>query len=173
MQPWLQHESSLYSETMVTQSDQEWVLLSYRIPREPSTPRIAIWRKLKELGVAQVGDGFVALPREPRTKERLEWIAAQTIEVGGEAIVWVASPASRRTTQDLAAGMSEARALEYQALLDETKVAGEISARTVQRWRRQFRKIERRDYFGAPGRDAARQAIADSQQRLDVGATTS
>ena len=39
-----------------------WVLLSYRMPREPSTPRITIWRKLKRLGVAQLGDGLIALP---------------------------------------------------------------------------------------------------------------
>ncbi|MEV4644831.1 hypothetical protein [Saccharopolyspora sp. NPDC049357] len=37
----------------------EWVLLSYRMPREPSTPRIAVWRKLKRLGVAQLADGVV------------------------------------------------------------------------------------------------------------------
>ena len=40
----------------------QWVLLCYRLPREPSTPRIAVWRKLKRLGVAQLGDGLVALP---------------------------------------------------------------------------------------------------------------
>ena len=27
----------------------EWVLLSYRIPREPSTPRITVWRKLERV----------------------------------------------------------------------------------------------------------------------------
>ena len=26
---------------------QRWVLLAYRLPREPSTPRIALWRKLR------------------------------------------------------------------------------------------------------------------------------
>jgi len=49
-----------------------WVLLVYRMPREPSTPRIAIWRKLKQLGVAQLADGLVALPRDERTQEHLE-----------------------------------------------------------------------------------------------------
>ena len=38
-----------------------WVLLSYRMPREPSTPRIAVWRRLRQLGAAQLGDGLVAL----------------------------------------------------------------------------------------------------------------
>ncbi len=33
----------------------EWLLLAYRMPREPSTPRIAVWRKLARLGVAKLG----------------------------------------------------------------------------------------------------------------------
>src|SRR6266540_843167 len=39
----------------------QWVLLSYRLPREPSTPRIGVWRKLERLGVTRLGDGLVAL----------------------------------------------------------------------------------------------------------------
>ena len=38
------------------------VLLAYRLPREPSGPRVTVWRKLRRLGVAQVLDGLVALP---------------------------------------------------------------------------------------------------------------
>jgi len=47
----------------------QWVLLSYRLPREPSTPRINIWRKLKRLGVVLISDGLVALPADARTRE--------------------------------------------------------------------------------------------------------
>jgi len=47
----------------------DWVLLAYRLPREPSTPRITLWRKLRRLGVVQVLDGLVALPADARTKE--------------------------------------------------------------------------------------------------------
>ena len=61
----------------------EWVLLSYRLPREPSTPRIATWRKLKRLGVAQLNDGLVALPDDARTREALEWLAGEIAEAGG------------------------------------------------------------------------------------------
>ena len=77
----------------------EWVLLAYRLPREPSTPRIAVWRKLRRLGVAQVLDGLVALPADARTQEQLEWVADEIVDAGGEATLWVgrltsASPAS-------------------------------------------------------------------------------
>ncbi len=87
------------------QQGREWVLLSYRIPREPSTPRIAVWRKLKDLGVAQIGDGLVGLPLDARTREHLEWVAARVAEAGGEAIVWVATPATRRDSVGLAQQM--------------------------------------------------------------------
>ena len=53
-----------------TGGPEQWVLLSYRIPREPSTPPIAVWRKLKRLGVGQIGDGVVALPADARTTPR-------------------------------------------------------------------------------------------------------
>ncbi|HZG95955.1 MAG TPA: Chromate resistance protein ChrB [Mycobacteriales bacterium] len=65
----------------------DWVLLSYRLPREPSTPRITLWRQLRRLGVAQLGDGLVALPADARTREQLDWAAEAAIEAGGTASV--------------------------------------------------------------------------------------
>src|SRR5258708_28434531 len=66
----------------------EWLLLAYRMPREPSTPRIAVWRKLTSLGVAKLGDGLVGLPADARSQERLEWIADEVAEAGGGAALW-------------------------------------------------------------------------------------
>lgn len=143
------------------QSSNEWVMLSYRIPREPSTPRIAIWRRLKDLGVVQVGDGLVALPNSERTKEHLEWISAQVLEADGEAIVWVATPSARRDTNRLVDELNHARSDEYQTLLDEISEATSSDQRTIARWRREFRRIDRRDYFGAENGDAVRLAISE------------
>ncbi|MGI9607891.1 MAG: Chromate resistance protein ChrB [Acidimicrobiales bacterium] len=154
---------------MVTQQSVSWVLLSYRIPREPSTPRIAVWRKLKDLGVGQVGDGLVALPSDARTKEQLEWVAAAVIEANGEAIVWTATTA-RRESEALATDMRSARTAEYQALLDDIGADHDPARRTLQRWRREWRRIDRRDHFRADLRDDCRLAIAAVAQLLDVQA---
>lgn len=153
--------------TMVAQPVHEWVLLSYRIPREPSTPRIAVWRKLKELGADQVGDGLVALPNDARTKEHLEWVAATVVEAGGDAIVWIATPSGRRHSNELAQKMREARDAEYRDLLAEIAATETPSPRTINRWRRQRRRIDRRDYFRAPLGDKARLAIAELAQQSD------
>src|SRR5258708_14287477 len=88
----------------------EWVLLSYRLPREPSTPRISVWRKLKRLGIAQLSDGLVALPADARTREQLEWIADEVIEAGGSAAIWLGRPAVLSPAPEVAAGVAAARA---------------------------------------------------------------
>jgi uncharacterized protein YdbL (DUF1318 family) len=146
-----------------------WVLLSYRIPREPSTRRIGIWRKLDRLGVARLGDGLVALPADARTREQVEWIAEEIGEAGGTATVWLAAPTSPGQEQEIAAGMRAARAAEYRAVIAEAGVAAGADAveraRVVRRLRNELRRITRRDFFPPPERDAARvavQALADA-----------
>ena len=141
-----------------------WVLLAYRLPREPSTPRIAVWRKLKRLGVAQLADGLVALPLDARNREKLEWIADEVVEAAGEAAVWLAQPASLIQERTLVAAMAEARAAEYREVSGAAAVAQGADAterrRTAARLRRELRRIAKRDYFPPPERAAARAALA-------------
>jgi hypothetical protein len=144
---------------MVTQR-REWVLLSYRIPREPSTPRIAVWRRLRQLGAVQIVDGLVALPADPRTIEHLDWVAEQVLEAQGSAIVWTAKPANRSDDDQLVAQINAARDDEYGALTAEIEATEPPApSRTIARWRRQYRQIERRDFFSADSADTARLAL--------------
>src|SRR5690348_2862574 len=142
---------------------EDWVLLFYRLPRVPSTPRITVWRKLKRLGVAQLVDGLVALPADARTREQLEWIAEEITEAGGQASVWLAQPASVAQELEVARAMAEARAAEYQAVIDEARAArgadARTSARAGARLRAELRRIERRDFFPPPQRDRAWAAV--------------
>jgi len=143
----------------------EWVLLSYRMPREPSTPRIAIWRKLKRLGVAQLGDGLVALPADARTREQLDWIAEEITEAAGTAGVWLARPATLRQERQLATELAAGRAAEYAAVLAEATAAlalrGTARTAAVRKLRAQLRRVRRRDYFPPPERATATAAVAD------------
>lgn len=149
---------------MVTRAaTRTWVMLCYRIPREPSTPRITVWRKLKRLGVAQLSDGLVALPGDARTREQLDWIADEIVESGGEASIWLAQPASAEQERDLAERMAAARAAEYAAVIAEATDAASADAREARRigqrlWA-ELRRIVRRDYFPPPERDTARAAV--------------
>lgn len=141
----------------------DWVLLAFRLPREPSTPRITVWRKLKRLGVAQLLDGLVALPADARTREQLEWIADEVIEAGGTATVWLGQPGSAAQQRSLASAMAAAVADDYRAVLvavDEAAGADEVERRrTLARLRRELHRIGLRDHFPPPEREFARRAV--------------
>lgn len=141
-----------------------WVLLVYRLPREPSTPRISVWRKLKRLGVAQLGDGLVGLPLDARNRERLEWIAEEVVEASGTAAVWLAEPTSRRHVRTIVDELVAARGEEYRQVVEDAAVAASLDdvaarRRSLRRLRRQLREIRRRDYFPPPHRGRAHAAV--------------
>ena len=145
--------------------DDQWVLLAYRLPRVPSTPRSAIWRRLKRLGVAQLADGLVALPDDARTREALEWVAEEVVDAHGEAMVWLGRPADKAASAALVHRMTAAIAEEYEAVAAEaatTQNTDETTRRRVTaRLRRELQRLEARDFFSPPQRDAASRAVED------------
>jgi len=157
-------------ETVVATS-RAWVLLSYRMPRTPSTRRIAVWRKLKRLGVAQLGDGLVALPEDPRTLEQLEWVAADVEAADGTAFLWRAELVASRDEQRVADGLAAARAEEYRNLIDRARGAeGEHGERRrlLEQLRRDLRQVRRRDYFPPAEAELARQTVEELATSLTV-----
>lgn len=140
----------------------EWLLLCYRMPREPSTPRIAVWRKLSRLGVLKLGDGLVALPTDARSQERLEWIADEVIEAAGEATLWRSRLTSAAAERVLVGRMAAAIAADYRGLIAAAGEAGAsvpVKRQTAARLRRELRRISQRDYFPPPERAEARKAV--------------
>ena len=139
------------------------MLIAYRLPREPSTPRSALWRKLRRLGAVQLLDGLAALPLDARNRERLEWLADEIVEAGGEATIWVGELAAAAQERVLATRMAEAVAAEYRALIADAAAARMEAAgrrrRTLGRLRRELRRIRARDYFPPAERERAQQAI--------------
>jgi hypothetical protein len=149
----------------------EWLLLVYRMPREPSTPRITVWRKLARLGVAKLGDGLVALPADARNQEQLEWVADEVTEAGGEATLWRSRLTSAAAERALVERLATAVAAEYRQLIiaaGEASAGAAVSARAVGRLRRELRRISQRDYFPPAEREQARRAVEALMSRAAV-----
>ena len=145
---------------------QRWVLLAYRLPREPSTPRIAVWRRLRRLGAAQLLDGLVALPYDRRTREQLEWVAGDVAEAGGEATLWIAEPSTSAQHRALAERMSATVGADYRSVIEATRTARD--GRALGRLRRTLQQVRARDFFKSPERARAERAVETLAQRVET-----
>ena len=146
-----------------------WVLLAYRMPREPSTPRIAVWRKLRRLGVAQIVDGLVAVPHSVNNLEQVGWVANEILDGDGEAQLWTAELNSAKQERELVARLNRDVTEAYRAFVasaEQVRGTDSVSPRQVGRFQRELRDIVRRDHLGATGRDRAERAV----QRLSRAA---
>ena len=165
MQPWLHRPVDVG----------EWVMLSYRLPREPSGPRTTLWRRLRRLGVVQLADGLVALPADARTREQLEWLAEDVVASEGSAGVWLARPTTAAQERELVTAMAAARAGEYRDLADQCRAAaGEEPAersRALRRLRAEWRAIGRRDFFPPAERDDAGTALRELERAASQATT--
>jgi Protein ChrB, N-terminal len=147
----------------MARSSRQWVLLAYRLPREPSTPRIALWRRLRRLGAVQILDGLVALPLDDRTREQFEWLAQEVEDAGGEAGVWISEPTTAAQQRELVARSREAVAADYRTIVDAAEVArqGDVVSRrrAAVRLRRTLTGVASRDFFPPPERKQAERAV--------------
>jgi hypothetical protein len=157
---------------VVTSDDRAWVLLTYRLPREPSAPRLALWRAARRLGALQLGDGLVALPHSVRNLEHVQWMAADIVERGGTATVWHARTDARRDHEAHVAVMRTSVDEAYRAVLEEAEsvsaggATGNERRRAVRRLRGQLRRIGVRDHHDAPSGPRARAAVDDLARAL-------
>lgn len=67
-----------------------WLLFLYKVPHEPSSHRVYVWRKLKRLGAILLHDAAWALPMTPRSLEQFQGLAAEIADLGGDSLLWEA-----------------------------------------------------------------------------------
>jgi hypothetical protein len=156
-----------------------WVLLSYRVPRQPSRLRLTIWRRLQRLGAVAAHDSVWILPSDAKTREDFEWIAEEAEERGGSALLWEAASFSQGQDAELIAQFRLAAEQRYGEIAATARALGRLAGRRrltpsqrlhatrqVRALERAVRLERRRDCFRAPGRELAERALAEARQRL-------
>ncbi len=122
---------------------QMWVLLHYKIPREPSAPRVYVWRKLKRLGALLLQDAVWVLPATPHTREDFQWLAMEIIEQGADATVWEAGLLLAGQEETLVRQFLAQVEVEYRALLAGLEGADPDLATLSRR----YQQAQGQDYF--------------------------
>lgn len=138
-----------------------WLLLVYRIPREPTAGRVFVWRKLKQLGAIALQDAVWVLPLTPRTQEQFQWLAAEITELAGEAILWQADQLYATDTEALLKQFVEPVEAEYREIITALKKKD----RDLSALSRRFQEAQLRDYFGSPVGQKAREKLLAAGER--------
>jgi hypothetical protein len=167
------------------------MLLSSRLPREPSRLRLGVWRRLRRLGAVLIHDAVWVLPADARTREAYEWLAQEIEEQGGTAWVWEAggSTVQDRALVELFRRDADGRYAEIAASAQGIRSVGlrgrrrgrpvpAKDAEPLGHALRQLRGLERalrlesrRDFFRADGRRSAAAAVAGAIAALEAQAS--
>jgi hypothetical protein len=159
----------------------DWLLLIYALPSQPSKKRAYVWRELKKRGALYLRDGVAVLPRLPQVEQGLVEMVRRIEEYDGSVELVLSPQFLENRDASLRRRFREDRAPEYRELHhactrflrdvlhevdandfgfpDVDKLESELGR--LHRWQEQ---IVERDYFGAP--EASRvQEILDKCDR--------
>ncbi len=183
MQHLLLVQQVLHHGVVVNDERGGWVLIAYRTPKQPSTARVAAWRRLHRLGALYVGPSTCLLPAGLADERALATVAEGIISGGGSIdrfpITAFAPEAERalleRFNAERDAEYAEVveRAVALVAELDRESERGRFTFAEVEENEAELTKLRRwltavtgRDRYGAAGRGPAEAAVEEADQRL-------
>ena len=134
------------------------------MPRKRTAQRVYIWRKLKRLQALLIDGAIWVLPATPRTREEFQWLAAEIIELGGQATLWEAHALQVGRDQSLQDEFLDQANARYRKLLDELGQGRYDLALLARR----YRQIKAQDYFDSELGQRVREALLFARRRLSV-----
>jgi hypothetical protein len=159
-----------------------WLVFSYSLPSKgQSSPRVALWRRLRRLGAIALTGGSHVLPAREEDLEAFQWLAEEVQQAKGEALVMRVEQFEGLTDADLIERFRRARAQDYAALdakavalQDHLKAERKPEGRSrlrerLERLRRQHADIARIDFFDAPEGSLVASHLARIAQALATG----
>ncbi len=122
-------------------SDQ-WFILSYVLPSEPSRKRVLVWRHLRKLGAIYLDTGVWFLPYLPALRPRIDAILAEITELGGRSHSFIANGADETRSENLQDIYLRARRDEYRDLIEKCERYLRHVQRVVEAEDFQFAEVE-------------------------------
>jgi hypothetical protein len=155
---------------------QPWLLLTYKVPPEPSKKRVALWRRLKGMGAVYLQSGVCLLPKTDDHVRRLKMLEHDISGMGGEAVILETVALDGSQEEKVVARFRADRDEAYREFLEkcadfEAEIAKETAAchftyaeleenevdlKKLEGWLEKIRKL---DFYGAT-------LAADAQTRL-------
>jgi hypothetical protein len=161
-----------------------WLLLTYKVPAEPASKRVALWRRLKSMGAVYLQNGVCLLPKTDDHARRMKMLENDIAEIGGEAVILEAVPLDRLQEDKVVARFKVDRDDAYREFIDkcddfEAEIAKETAARhftyneleendvelkKLQGW---LEKIKKLDFYGGALASEAAERLKTCEGLLD------
>jgi hypothetical protein len=148
-----------------------WRVLIYRVPTEPASKRVAVWRDLRRLGALYLQQCACIFPNLPGVTEAVNQVATKIPALGGETFLLDVPRLQPEDEARIIAAFREQRTNEYAEIIEEceTKFVKEIEfehfrqnytfeeaeeiEQDLEKIRRWFGQVQERDWFSADRRD--------------------
>jgi hypothetical protein len=163
--------------------DYSWIVFSYKVPNEPSTIRVRVWRTLKALGVVYIQQSVCVAPDTAEVKKEIQSIKKLIETNEGEALFLEVNNFTAETEKQLFELFNKQRIAEYEELLEgcknfliETETRkGKFTYHEVEENEAEFgklnrwhKKIKKRDFFSCPNSLQAKQLLDECEQKIGV-----
>jgi ChrB-like protein len=162
----------------------DWVLLTYRLPAEPSRHRVAVWRELRRVGAVSLQQATWAVPAQPQFVEAVARALDLVERAEGDALIFDAAPQGDAMAARLEALFTADREQEWLEFLAEcvkfdreidkeiriekfTSAELDEEEQNLERLQRWFRELRARDLFGSPSQADAERRLKECAERLD------
>jgi len=143
-----------------------WLLLTYKVPSEPSRRRVALWRRLKGMGAVYLQNGVCLLPKTDDHVRQLKMLENEISEMDGEAVLLETVAFDRAQEDKVVTRFRADRDEEYREFLGrceafEDEIAKEIRIKKftyaeleeedtdLKKLKGWLEKIQKLDFYGA------------------------
>lgn len=164
---------------------QSWIVLSYKVPSEPSTIRVRVWRTLKALGVVYIQQSVCVAPETAEVKKKIQSLKKLIESSEGEALLLEVSKFTDVTEEELTEIFNKQRIAEYEEFIEGcNNFLHEIETETMKckftyheveeneaelgKLKRWYKKITKRDFFSCTNSMQAKQKLDECELKFGV-----
>ncbi len=160
-----------------------WIFFSYSLPTKPSKSRVYIWRQLKKLGAVKF-QSFWILPASSERTNELKKLMEEIKRFNGESIIIQGRSVDKTQAEEINRAFIDSRNEEYNEFIKKCEdffheIKGEIERENfifaeveeneeeLTKLKLWLKKIDKRDFLGAPLKKTANEKLKNCVRVLE------
>lgn len=161
-----------------------WLLLTYKVPAEPTKIRVGIWRRIRSLGAVYLQNSICVLPLTTEHQRQLRMVQSDIEHAGGEAVIFETLALDPKQEALVVSRFKHDRDQDYEEFLEKCadykkEIDKEIKGghytfaevkendEDLKKLKGWLDKIKVLDFYGAPARGAAEKQLAECEALLE------